>query len=83
MLQSGMLFADRFVWFTPSWLVGVGVTLGLAALFALLGVLWLIKRPAARWCWEVATEGGVAAAVAAWWIDQSFFGRHLVGRLVY
>ncbi|MGC4004297.1 MAG: ABC transporter permease subunit [Pirellulales bacterium] len=53
---GGLVFADRFMWFTPSWLLAVGVTVGLLILLALWSLLALVNRRAGRWCWDVASE---------------------------
>jgi ABC-type transport system involved in multi-copper enzyme maturation permease subunit len=36
------------IWFTPLWILSVGVTLATATLLVLLGILWLISRPTAE-----------------------------------
>jgi ABC-type transport system involved in multi-copper enzyme maturation permease subunit len=36
------------IWLTPVWVLSVGVTLGVALLLVLLGILWLISRRAAQ-----------------------------------
>jgi ABC-type transport system involved in multi-copper enzyme maturation permease subunit len=42
-----LLLGNLSLWLTPIWMLSVGVTIGVAILFALWGLLWLVARPAA------------------------------------
>jgi ABC-type transport system involved in multi-copper enzyme maturation permease subunit len=44
------------IWLTPIWILSVGVTLGVAVLLVLYGVLWLASRSAAEAALRVAKE---------------------------
>jgi ABC-type transport system involved in multi-copper enzyme maturation permease subunit len=47
-MTSLLLFGNLIVWFTPIWVISVGVTLGAAILLVLYAGLWLVARPAAE-----------------------------------
>ncbi len=44
------------LWLTPLWLFALGVTVGLAILAVLFGLLWLINRKAAEGVWAAVRE---------------------------
>jgi ABC-type transport system involved in multi-copper enzyme maturation permease subunit len=47
-MSSLVLFGNLIMWLTPVWILAVGVTLGVAILLVLYGLLWLVARPAAE-----------------------------------
>ena len=56
-MLGGLLFADRFMWFTPFWLLAVGVAAGLIILLVTWGGISLASRRAGAWIKDVASEG--------------------------
>jgi hypothetical protein len=56
-MLGGLLFADRFMWFTPFWLLAVGVAAGLIMLLLTWGGISLASRRAGAWIKDVASEG--------------------------
>ena len=46
--MSFLLFGNLLMWLTPLWMLSVGVTIGVAILLVLYGLLWLVARPAAE-----------------------------------
>lgn len=56
-MQVGLLLADRFMWFTPFWLLAVGVAAGLIVLLLTWGGIALASRRAGAWIKDVASEG--------------------------
>ncbi|TWT95915.1 ABC-2 family transporter protein [Botrimarina colliarenosi] len=44
------------LWLTPLWLLALGVTLGLAILALLFGLLWVLNRKAAEGVWAAVSE---------------------------
>lgn len=55
-MSSILLFGNLIVWLTPIWILSVGVTIGMAILLALFGLLWLVARPAAESVARVVRE---------------------------
>ncbi len=47
-MSSLLLFGNLSMWLTPVWILAVGVTIGMAILLVLYGLLWLVARPAAE-----------------------------------
>jgi ABC-type transport system involved in multi-copper enzyme maturation permease subunit len=45
--SSMLVFGLLVTWITPVWLLSIGVALGMAVLGVVLGILWLVWRPAA------------------------------------
>jgi hypothetical protein len=41
-----VLFGNLIMWLTPLWILSVGVTIGMAILLVLYGLLWIVARPA-------------------------------------
>ncbi len=56
-MLGGLLLADRFMWFTPFWLLAVGVAAGLLILLLMWGGISIASRRAGAWCRDVASEG--------------------------
>ncbi len=56
-MLGGLLLADRFMWFTPFWLLAVGVAAGLFILLLTWGGIALASRRAGAWIQDVASEG--------------------------
>lgn len=54
--MSFLLFGNLLMWLTPLWILSVGVTIGVAILLVLLGLLWVVKRPAAEAVVRVVKE---------------------------
>lgn len=52
--------ANLTLWVTPLWIVSLGVTAALVLLAALLGILWLVRRPAAESAITLVQEGVLA-----------------------
>jgi ABC-type transport system involved in multi-copper enzyme maturation permease subunit len=46
--MSILLLGNLSIWLTPLWILSVGVTIGVAILLMLYGLLWLVARPAAE-----------------------------------
>ncbi len=55
-MSSILLFGNLIVWLTPIWILSVGVTIGMAILLVLFGLLWLVARPAAESVARVVRE---------------------------
>ncbi|MGE3244256.1 MAG: ABC transporter permease, partial [Pirellulales bacterium] len=51
-----VLFANLSLWLTPVWVLSVGVTIGMAVLLVLYGLLWVVARPAAEAVARVVRE---------------------------
>jgi ABC-type transport system involved in multi-copper enzyme maturation permease subunit len=51
-----VLFGSLTMWLTPVWILSVGVTIGVAVLLVLYGLLWLVARPAAEAVTRVVRE---------------------------
>jgi ABC-type transport system involved in multi-copper enzyme maturation permease subunit len=47
------------LWLTPLWIFALGVTVGLAVLAVLFGLLWLINRKAAERAWAAISESAL------------------------
>ncbi len=56
-MLGGLLLADRFMWFTPFWLLAVGVGAALVVLLLTWGGISLASRRAGAWIKDVASEG--------------------------
>jgi ABC-type transport system involved in multi-copper enzyme maturation permease subunit len=54
--MSFVLFGSLTMWLTPVWILSVGVTIGMAVLLVLYGLLWLVARPAAAAVTRVVSE---------------------------
>ncbi len=54
--MSFVLFGSLTMWLTPVWILSVGVTIGMAVLLVLYGLLWLVARPAAEAVTRVVRE---------------------------
>jgi ABC-type transport system involved in multi-copper enzyme maturation permease subunit len=54
--SSFLLFGNLSMWLTPIWVLSVGVTIGVAILLVLFGLLWLVARPAAEAVARVTRE---------------------------
>src|SRR6478735_5406802 len=44
------------IWLTPVWILAAGFTAGMAVLLVALGILWLIRRPAAETALRLVRE---------------------------
>jgi len=55
-MSSFLLFGNLIMWLTPLWILAVGVTIGVAILLVLYGLLWLVARPAAEAIVRVVRE---------------------------
>jgi len=55
-MSSFVLFGNLMLWLTPVWILSIGVTLGMAVLLVLYGLLWLVARPAAEAVSRVVRE---------------------------
>ena len=55
-MSSFLLFGNLIMWLTPVWILAVGVTIGVAILLVLYGLLWLVARPAAEAVVRVVRE---------------------------
>ncbi|MEX2093206.1 MAG: ABC transporter permease subunit, partial [Pirellulales bacterium] len=55
-MSSFVLFGNLIMWLTPVWILAVGVTIGVAVLLVLYGLLWLVARPAAEAVVRVVRE---------------------------
>jgi len=51
-----VLFGNLIMWLTPIWILSVGVTIGMAVLLAIFGVLWLVARPTAEAVTRIVRE---------------------------
>ncbi len=47
-MSSILLFGNLVMWLTPVWILSVGVTIGMAILLVLYGLMWLVARRAAE-----------------------------------
>lgn len=56
---SLLLAANLQLWLAPVWLVAFGVSLGALVLAVLLGVVWLVSKPAAKELPQVIQEGAL------------------------
>ncbi len=58
------------LWLTPLWIFALGVTVGLAVLAALFGLLWLVNRKAAQRAWAAISE---SALMPVLWLAVGMF----------
>ena len=55
--MSFLLLGNLTLWLTPIWVLSVGVTVGMAILLVLYGLLWLVAPRAARLMPRIIREG--------------------------
>jgi len=71
-----VLFGSLTMWLTPVWILSVGVTIGMACLLVLYGLLWLVVRPAATAVTRVVRE---SVLLPITYLAAAFVGFCLLG----
>lgn len=71
-----VLFGSLTMWLTPVWILSVGVTIGMACLLVLYGLLWLVARPAATAVTRVVRE---SVLLPITYLAAAFVGFCLLG----
>lgn len=82
-MLGGLLLADRFMWFTPFWLLAVGVAVGLIVLLLTWGGISLASRRAGAWIADVASEGLPLPLLIFGGLITLYAGIVLIAGLVY
>src|SRR5262245_7864514 len=55
-MMNFVLFANLSMWLTPIWVLSVGVTIGMAILLVIFGLLWVVARPVAEAVTRIVRE---------------------------